>query len=83
MDYSKAAEDKCEEDCVASGRSAPAFWGVIILLIGLLILVEAIKSIVGDDLPQWFRDISLWWVIGLVIAIGIIVAGVRMVTRND
>ena len=81
-DYGKRAEDKCDEECAASGRSAPAFWGIIILLVGLLILIEVIKNIEGLNLPDWFYNTNWWWIIGLVIALAVIMAGVKMLQKT-
>jgi hypothetical protein len=75
-------EEECEEECAAGGKSAPAFWGLIILLIGLLIIVEVIQAIFEDSLPRWFMNLELWWIIGLVIAVAIIMAGFKMVTKR-
>jgi uncharacterized protein (TIGR03382 family) len=83
MDYKKRKEEECDEECAASGKSAPAFWGIIVLLVGLLILIEVIKNIFGNDLPQWFRNLELWWLIGLVIALAVILAGVRMFQKGS
>lgn len=82
-DYEKEWEDKCDEECAARGRSAPAFWGIIVLLIGMLILIEVLRNIEGLDLPQWFYDFNFWWIIGLVIALAIIFAGIKMLMRKD
>jgi uncharacterized protein (DUF983 family) len=82
-DYKKdRREEECEEECAAGGKSAPAFWGVIILLVGLLIVFEVVKAIFEESLPQWFLNLELWWIIGLVIALAIIMAGFRMVTKR-
>jgi uncharacterized protein (TIGR03382 family) len=83
-EYRKSKRDEeCEEDCAAQGKSAPAFWGVIVLLVGVLILIEILRNIPGLDLPQWFYDFNFWWVIGLVIALAIIIAGFRMLARQQ
>lgn len=75
-------DEECEEDCAAEGKSASAFWGVIILLFGLLIIVEIVKGIFGDDLPAWFRELNFWWIIGLFIGLAILIAGFRMLSRR-
>lgn len=82
-DYEKEWEDKCDEECAARGRSAPVFWGIVVLLIGMLILIEVLRNIKGLDLPQWFYDFNFWWIIGLVIALAIIFAGIKMMVRKD
>ncbi len=83
-EYRKTKRDEeCEEDCSAQGKSSPAFWGVIVLLVGVLILIEVLRNIPGLDLPQWFYDFNFWWVIGLVIALAIIIAGFRMLARQQ
>jgi hypothetical protein len=81
--YAKSKRDEeCEEDCAAEGKSAPAFWGVIVLLIGLLIIVEIIKSIWEENLPQWFINLNFWWIVGLFIGLAILLAGFRMITKR-
>lgn len=83
VDYKRKREEECDEECAAGGRTAPAFWGIIVLLVGLLIMVEVLKNIEGLNLPQWFYNTNWWWIIGLVIAVAVILAGFRMLTRKD
>ena len=75
-------DEQCEEECAAEGKSASAFWGIIVLLIGLLIIVEIIKAIWEESLPQWFINLEFWWIIALFIGLAILLAGFRMLTRR-
>lgn len=79
----KEWEDKCDEECVAHGRTAPTFWGIIILLIGLVILVEVLKRIEGIDLPGWIEHFDFWLVIGLIIALAIIITAIKMMLKQE
>jgi ribosomal protein L40E len=82
-DYAKAKRDEeCEEECAAEGKSAPAFWGVLVLLIGLLIIVEIVKAIFEDSLPGWFLNLNIWWIIALFVGLAILLAGFRMLTKR-
>ena len=80
MERRKAREDECEQECPASGRRAPLFWGVIIVLIGLMIALEGMRNVPG--MRETFAQVEFWWIIPLVIGIAIIVFGVAMVTRK-
>jgi uncharacterized membrane protein YvbJ len=82
-EYGKAKRDEqCEEECAAEGKSSTAFWGIVVLLFGLIIVIEVVKSIWNDNLPQWFIDLNFWWIIGLFIGLAILLAGFRMLTRK-
>jgi len=82
----KADEDQCEEACVAGKRSplASIFWGVIIILVGLWIIFELVipQTELANRLPSWFVNFEWWWLIGLIIAIAIIITGIRLITKK-
>jgi len=82
--FEKEFENRCEEDC-AGGKHGrpPIFWGVIVILVGLWILVEfVLKNIEGLNLPTWVQDFNFWWVLALLVAIAIIVTGIRIIFRK-
>jgi len=76
----RAQQQDCEEGCPASGHRAPIFWGVIIVLVGLMIILEGLKSVPG--LQNSLQSIELWWIIPVVIGLAIIILGIGMVTRK-
>jgi len=83
-DYEKEWENRCEEDC-AGGKHGkpPIFWGIIVILFGLWILFEfVLKNIEGLNLPVWVQDFNFWWILILLVAIAIIVTGVRIIVRK-
>jgi len=83
-DYEKEWEDRCEEDCAGGKRGGPpVFWGIIVILVGLWILFEfVLKNIEGLNLPTWIQDFNFWWVFALLVAIAIIVTGIRIIVRR-
>jgi len=83
-DYEKKCEDRCEEDCAGGKRGGPpVFWGIIVILVGLWILFEfVIKNIEGLNLPTWIQDFNFGWLFALLVAIAIIVTGVRIIVRK-
>ena len=77
----KDFEKECEEECQEGGRQHSWFWGLIIILIGLFIIFEAgIKNI--DGVPDWIKDIQVWWVIPVLIGIMIVSFGIRALSRS-
>ena len=83
-DHEKDWDKKCEEECAGGKRGAPVFWGVIVILIGLWILFEFVLKNIGvfEDLPSWIQNFEFWWLIALVIAVAIILSGIRIITRQ-
>ena len=82
----KARDDKCEEEC-AVGESSPfskLFWGIIIILFGLWIIFSVVipNTELADKLPSWLINFEFWWLIGLIIAIAIIITGIRIMVRK-
>jgi len=84
-DYEKEWEDRCEEDCAGGKRGGPPiFWGIIVILIGLWIIFGLIipETELANNLPSWLVNFEWWWLIGLIIAIAIIVTGIRIIFRR-
>ena len=80
-DYERHREDHCEEDCAGGKRGASVFWAIIIILIGLFIIWEfGIKNMPGA--PGWMEDVEFAWIIPVVIAIAIIITGIKMITSD-
>ena len=79
----KEHDDKCEEEC-AVGKQSPVakyFWGFVVILVGLWIIFSLVlpQTELASSLPSWLLNFEFWWLIGLVIAIAIIVTGLRIV----
>ncbi len=73
--------DRGDEPCTGTKRGDAIFWGIIVILIGIWILVEfVLKTALPDD--HWIQSFEFWWLFGLVIGIAIIIAGIRLVTRH-
>ena len=85
-DREKEWENRCEEECAGGkhSRGAPVFWGIVIILIGLWIIFGLVipETSLGDNLPDWLVTFEWWWLIGLVIAIAIIITGLRMIVKK-
>ena len=83
-DYEKEWDKHCEEECAGGKHGAPIFWGIVIILIGLVIIFEVVlKNIEG--LPpafSWIYTFEFWWIFALLIAIAIIITGLRIMTRK-
>lgn len=83
-DYEKDWDKRCEEECAGGKHGAPIFWGIIIILIGLVIIFEVVlKNIAG--LPpalSWIYTFEFGWIFALLIAIAIIITGLRIMTRK-
>ncbi len=83
-DYEKDWDKRCEEECAGGKHGAPVFWGIIVILVGLWILFEFVLKNIGalEGLPSWVQNFEFWWLIALVIAVAIILSGVRIITRQ-
>lgn len=85
-DRERAREDRCEEDCIGSkdGRGWSMFWGVIIILIGLLIIFEFVVKNIAKDVGwlQWVNHIQFGWIIAAVIGLFIILWGFRVLSKK-
>jgi uncharacterized membrane protein len=73
-----------DDDCVCSGNTqnplTPVFWGIVIILIGLWIVMTYI--IPGSYLPMGLNGFSFWGLIILIIAIAFILTGFRKITKR-
>ena len=78
--------DPCEEECVVGKRSpfASIFWGAIVILIGIWILFEVVlkNTNIYSQLPEWIQNFQFWWLIGLVIAIAVILTGIKILIKK-
>lgn len=85
-DRKKEHDDKCEEECAVGKRSpfSKAFWGIIIILVGLWIIFSVVipNTQLADSLPSWLVNFEFWWLIGLIIAVAIIMTGIRMIVNK-
>jgi uncharacterized membrane protein YvbJ len=82
----KDHDDRCEEECAVGKRSpfAPIFWGAIIILVGLWIIFGLVipETEFANSLPSWLVNFDFWWLIGIIIAIAIIVTGIRIIIKK-
>lgn len=73
-----------DDDCVCSGSKqnplVPVFWGVVVILFGLWIVISFI--IPDSYLPPGLQDFSFWGLIILIIAIAVILTGFRIITKK-
>jgi hypothetical protein len=73
-----------DDDCVCSGSKqnplVPVFWGIVVILIGLWIVVSFI--IPRSYLPAGLQDFTFWGLIILIIAIAIILTGIRILIKK-
>ena len=80
-------DDKCEEECVVGKRNpiAPIFWGIIVILLGLWILFEVVlkNTSIYNELPSWLQNFEFWWLIGLIVAVAVIMTGIRIIVNKD
>ncbi len=77
---------RCEDECAGGkgGRGWAIFWGVIIILVGLLIIFEVILKGLARTMPElsWVNSVEFGWIFAGVIAIFIIVFGLRILSRR-
>jgi hypothetical protein len=73
-----------DDDCVCSGSKqnplVPVFWGIVVILFGLWIVISFI--IPRSYLPAGLQEFSFWGLIILIIAIAIILTGFRILTKK-
>ena len=88
-DHEKECEKNCEDECSGGKhghRGWGIFWGVVVICIGLWIIFELVLKNLADDISalSWAKNINFpfWWVIGAVLGILIIVAGIRIITKK-
>lgn len=75
-------EHEKDDDCVCSGSKqnplVPVFWGIVVILFGLWIIFS---FILRDYLPAGLQDFSFWGLIILIIAVAVILTGIRILTK--
>ena len=71
-------DDDCERDCYGTRHGKSAFWGIIIIIVGVWILFEVVISEM-PGVPDHIKDFDFWWVIALIVGVAIIMAGVRAI----
>jgi uncharacterized membrane protein YvbJ len=85
-DHDRARDQRCEEECAGgkSGRGWAMFWGVIIILIGLAILFEVVLKEMAKTYSSlsWVNTVQWNWIFAGVIAIFIIIFGIRVISRK-
>jgi len=81
-DANKDWDNRCDDTCSGRGRSGLIFWGVIVSLIGVWVIIElGVKNITG--LPSWVYDIQWAWIFGAVIGVAILIAGISLILRGS
>jgi len=82
----KGHDDKCEEECAVGERSpfAKYFWGAIVILIGLWIIFSWVipQTELANELPSWLVNFEFWWLLGLILAVAIIMTGLRIILKK-
>jgi uncharacterized membrane protein YvbJ len=84
--YTKSRDQRCEDECAGgkNNRGWAMFWGVIIILIGLAILFELVLKQMAKTYTwlSWVDTVQWNWIFAAVIAIFIIIFGVRIISRK-
>lgn len=84
--HGKEWDNRCEEECAGGkgGRGWTIFWGVIIVLVGLLIIFEVLIKNIARSVTwlYWVNSVEFGWIIAAVIGIFIIVFGLRIISRH-
>jgi uncharacterized membrane protein YvbJ len=84
--YDRHRDQRCEDECAGgrSGRGWAVFWGVIIILIGLAILFEVVFKGMASTYSwlSWVNTIQWGWIFAGVIALFIIIFGLRVISRH-
>jgi uncharacterized membrane protein YvbJ len=79
-------DQRCEDECAGGkgGRGWAVFWGVIIILVGLAILFEAVLKPMAATYSglSWVNSIEWGWIFAGVVALFIIIFGLRVVSRH-
>ena len=88
-DHEKECENSCEEECSGGKhghRGWGIFWGVVVICIGLWIIFELVLKNLADEVSAlaWVKtiDFPFWWVIGGVLGLLIIIAGIRIIVKK-
>lgn len=81
-DANKEWENRCGDTCSGKGRTGLIFWGVVVSLIGIWLIMElGVKNITG--LPSWVYDIQWAWIFGVVIGTAILIGGISLILRAN
>jgi len=79
-------DQRCEEDCGGGhgGHIWRVFWGIIIVLVGLAIFFEVVLKDLAKTYPDlsWVNSFNWTWLFGGVVALLIIILGLRVLTRH-
>ena len=71
-----------DDDCVCEGSKrnplVPIFWGITVILIGLWIILQ---FVIPDNFFTSLQDFSFCGLIILIIALTIILTGIRIMTK--
>jgi uncharacterized membrane protein YvbJ len=86
QDVDRHRDQRCEDECAGGqgGRGWAVFWGVIIILIGLVILFEVVIKDMAKQYTwlSWVNTVQWNWIFAFVIAIFIIIFGLRVLSRH-
>ena len=86
QEYDRHRDQRCEEECAGGhgGRGWAMFWGVIIVLIGLVILFEVVIKDMAKQYTwlSWVNTVQWNWIFAFVIAIFIIIFGLRVLSHR-
>ena len=71
-----------DDDCVCEGNNrnplVPVFWGITVILIGLWIIFQ---FVIPNNYLSSLQDFSFCGLIFLIIALAIILTGIRIMTK--
>jgi uncharacterized membrane protein YvbJ len=85
-EHERHRDQRCEDECAGGkgGRGWAVFWGVIIILIGLAILFEVVLKGMASTYPSlaWVNTVQWGWIFAGVIALFIIIFGIRVISRH-
>jgi uncharacterized membrane protein YvbJ len=83
-EHEKEWDRRCENECAGGGRGWAIFWGVIIILVGLLIIFEVIIKGLAKTTPalSWVNSVEFGWFFAAAIAIFIIIFGLRIISKH-
>ncbi len=86
-EYGRKRDDRCEEECAGgkNGRGWGIFWGVIIVLIGLWIVVEFVLKKIATSYTgwAWVNTFDFGWIFAAVIAVFVIIFGLRIILKRS
>ncbi len=71
---------ECDDTCSGRSRTGLIFWGIIVILLGIWVLIEfGLSNIEG--LPEWLYSMDWGWIFGVVIGIAILMGGIVLIMR--